>query len=99
MRGGFAIPLSRRRDGGEGPIGGWRIGDAIGALKLPRGHAEGGAWSSCPVNKEMARTHNRRMCQKLAVHSREELMDLVEEGMPRPDQRTAVNSPVSESIT
>ena len=72
----------------------------IGALELPsRGHAEGGACGIRPVSKETARTYIRHMYQKLAIHSREELMDLVEEGMPRLDQRTAVSSPVSESIT
>lgn len=68
-------------------------------VALARGRSAQYIADTFVVSKETARTHIRHIYQKLAVHSREELMDLVEEGMPRPDQRTAVNSPVSESIT
>ena len=68
-------------------------------MALARGRSAQYIADTFVVSKETARTHIRHIYQKLAVHSREELMDLVEEGMPRPDQRTAVNSPVSESIT
>ena len=68
-------------------------------VALARGRSAQYIADTFVVSKETARTHIRHIYQKLAVHSREELMDLGEEGMPRPDQRTAVNSPVSESIT
>ena len=88
---GGLLAQSCERKGGVGRCG--------RSARVPVGASKEGVYDSRPVGKETKRTLIRHMYQKLAVHSREELMDLVEEGMPRPDQRTAVSSPVSESIT
>lgn len=51
-------------------------------VALARGRSAQHIADTFVVSKETARTHIRHVYQKLDVHSREELMDLVEEGMP-----------------
>lgn len=51
-------------------------------VALARGRSAQRIADTFVVSKETARTHIRHVYQKLDVHSREELMDLVEEGVP-----------------